>query len=111
MAVVYGVTQFEYDEKNDTENYTVFLADLAHGTPPWKPLYFIESWGRWCYRSIQRLAERLSLPTTKGWDVRYIDGYPYLAVIETTEEEAKEREPVFRERIRPYIEDFDAIWE
>ncbi|MFC1900669.1 PEP-utilizing enzyme [Chloroflexota bacterium] len=108
---VYGMTRYEYDEKNDPENYTVFLADLAHGAPPWKPLFFIESWGRWCYRSIQKLAEQLSLPTTKGWDVRYIDGYPYLAVIETTEEEAREREPLFREKIRPYIEDFDAIWE
>ncbi|MFC1920465.1 PEP-utilizing enzyme [Chloroflexota bacterium] len=108
---VYGMTRFEYDENNDPENYTVFLADLAHGAPPWKPLFFVESWGNWCYRSIQRLAEQLSLPTTKGWDVRYIDGYPYLAVIETTEQEAREREPLFREKIKPYIEDFDAIWE
>jgi len=111
MAAVYGVTRFEFDEENDLKNYTVFLADVVHGTPPWRPLFFIESWGQWVYRAVQRSAERLSLPTTKGWDGRYINGYPYLAVIETTEEEAKEREPVFRERIRPYIEDFDAIWE
>ncbi len=111
MAAVYGVTRFEFDEENDLKNYTVFLADVVHGTPPWRPLFFIESWGQWVYRAVQRAAERLSLPTTKGWDGRYINGYPYLAVIETTEEEAKEREPVFRERIRPYIEDFDAIWE
>jgi pyruvate,water dikinase len=111
MAAVYGVTRFEFDEENDLKNYTVFLADVVHGTPPWRPLFFIESWGQWVYRAVQRAAERLSLPTTKGWDGRYINGYPYLAVIETTEQEAKEREPVFRERIRPYIEDFDAIWE
>ncbi len=111
MAPVYGMTRFEFDEKNDLEHYTIWLADLAHGAPPWKPLFFVESWGNWCYRSIQKLAEQLSLPTTKGWDVRFIDGYPYLAVIETTEEEAKEREPLFREKIRPYIEDFEDIWE
>lgn len=111
MAAVYGVTRFEFDEENDLKNYTVFLADLVHGTPPWRPLFFIESWGQWVYRAVQRSAERLSLPTTKGWDGRYINGYPYLAVIETTEEEVKEREPVFRERIKPYIENFDALWE
>jgi pyruvate,water dikinase len=111
MATVYGETRFEFDEKNDLENYTVWLADVVHATPPWRPLFFVESWGRWAYRAIQRTAEKLSLPTTKGWDVRYIDGYPYPTVIETSEQEAKEREPVFRERIRPYIEDFDGLWE
>jgi pyruvate,water dikinase len=111
MAAVYGSTRFEFDEENDLSNYTVFLADVVHGTPPWRPLFFIESWGRWAYRAVQRGAERLSLPTTKGWDIRFIDGYPYPTVIETSEQEAKEREPVFRERIRPYIEDFDAVWE
>jgi len=111
MAAVYGVTRFEFDEKDDLENYTVFLADVVHGRPPWRPLFLIDSWGRWVYRAVQRAAEQLSLPTTKGWDARYIKGYPYLAVIETTEQEARKREPLFRKRIRPYIEDFNAIWE
>jgi len=77
MVAVYGVTRFEFDPQNDMKNYTVFLADVVHGTPPWKPLFFLESWGRWAYRAIQRAAEQLSLPTTKGWDIRFIDGYPY----------------------------------
>lgn len=111
MAAVYGVTRFEFDEENDLKNYTVFLADVVHGTPPWRPLFFIESWGRWAYRAVQRGAEQLCLPTTRGWDIRFIDGYPYPTVIETSEEEAKEREPIFRERIRPFIEDFDAVWQ
>ena len=111
MVAVYGSTRFEFDEENDLSNYTVFLADIVHGTPPWRPLFFLESWGRWAYRAIQRAAERLCLPTTKGWDVRYINGFPYPTVIETTDLEAGERESVFRERIRPYIEDFDAVWE
>ena len=111
MAAVYGVTRFEFDEENDLKNYTVWLCDVIHGTPPWKPLFFIESWGRWSYRAVRRAAERLCLPTTKGWDSRYIDGYPYPTAIETTEEEAKQREPIFREKIRPFIEDFDGVWE
>jgi pyruvate,water dikinase len=111
MVAVYGVTRFEYDPQNDLKNYTVFLADVVHGSPPWKPLFFLESWGRWAYRAIQRGAEKLSLPTTKGWDIRFIDGYPYPTVIETTEEETKARGPVFKEKIKPYIQDFDAVWE
>jgi pyruvate,water dikinase len=111
MPAVYGVTRFEFEEENDLNNYTVFLADVVHGSPPWRPLFFIDSWGRWAYRAIQRGAERISLPTTRGWDIRFIDGYPYPTVIETSEEEAKERESEFREKIRPYIEDFNEIWE
>jgi len=111
MAAVYGVTRFEFDEENDLKSYTVFLADVVHGRPPWRPLFLIDSWGKWVYRAVQRAAEQLSLPTTRGWDARYIKGYPYLAVIETTEQEAKKRAPLFRKRIRPYIEDFNAIWE
>ena len=111
MAAVYGVTRFEFDPENDLRSYTVLLADVVHGTPPWRPLFLLESWGRWAYRGIQRAAERLSLPTTKGWDIRFIDGYPYPTVIETTEEEVKERGLVFRDKIKPYIEDFDAVWD
>jgi len=111
MTAVYGSTRFEFNEEDDLNNYTVFLADVVHGTPPWRPLYFIEGWGQWGYRSVQRAAEQLSMPKVRGWDVRYIDGYPYPTVIETSEEEAKEREPAFRERIRPYIEDFDTLWD
>jgi len=111
MTAVYGVTRFEFDEENDLKNYTVWLADVGHGTPPWRPLFFIESWGRWAYRAIQRGAERLCLPTTRGWDIRFIDGYPYPTVIETSDEEAKQRQLIFRERIKPYIENFDAVWE
>jgi len=111
MVAVYGATRFEFDEENDLKNYTVLLADVVHGTPPWRPLFFIDSWGRWAYRAIQRAAERLCLPTTKGWDIRFIDGYPYPTVIETTDQEEKERQSLFRERIRPYVEDFDGVWE
>lgn len=39
-----------------------------------------------------------------------IDGSPYITAIQTTEEERKEREPVFREKISPFVEDFDSVW-
>ena len=46
MTAVYGVTRFEFDAENDLNSYTVWLADVGHGTPPWRPLFFIESGGR-----------------------------------------------------------------
>ncbi len=111
MTAVYGITQFEFDEENDLKNYGVWFCDVAHGAPPWKPLYILHSWLWPGYRSIQRAYERLSVPTSKGWDIRLKDGYPYPSVYLTSDEEAKEREPIFREKIKPYIEDCSRLWD
>jgi pyruvate,water dikinase len=111
MTAPYGFTQFEFDDENDLKNYGVWFCDVGHGTPPWKPLFILHSWLWPGYRSIQRSYELLSVPTSRGWDIRCKDGYPYPSVILTTEEEAKERAPVFREKIRPYIENFSHLWD
>lgn len=111
MAAVYGVTQFEFDMENDIKNYGAWFCDVAHGSPPWKPLYVLHSWLWPGYRSIQRAYEKLSVPTSKGWDIRLKDGYPYPSVMLTTDEEAKERSVVFREKIRPFIEDSAGLWD
>jgi phosphohistidine swiveling domain-containing protein len=111
MAAVYGITQFEFDEENDLKNYGVWFCDVTHGTPPWKPLYILHSWLWPGYRSIQRAYERLSVPTSKGWDIRLKDGYPYPSVYLTSDEEAKMREPEFRNKIKPYIEDCSRLWD
>ncbi len=84
---------------------------MAHGSPPWKPLYIAHGWCWPGYQTIQTGYESLSVPTSRGWQVRLKDGYPYPSVMLTTDEEAKERAPIFRERIRPYIEDFRGIWD
>ena len=109
MTAVYGATQFEFTA-NDLTDDKVWFCDVTHGTPPWKPLYMMYGWAHW-YTSIQRWYERLSVPASKGWDVRIKDGYCYPSVMLTTDEEAKQRAPLFRERIRPYIEDFNALWD
>jgi len=105
----YGYSKFEFDEENDLKNYTVWLCDFVHGIPAWKPLYLTSGWSNYLW-GLQLAAETLHVPTTKGWDYRIIDGYCYPTIIETTEEEAKQREPIFRQKIRPYIEDFDGVW-
>ncbi len=110
LRSAYGYTKFEFDDENDLKNYTVFLCDFVHGVPAWKPLYLTSGWSNYVW-GLQLAAETLSIPTTKGWDYRIIDGYCYPTIIETTEEEAKQREPIFRQKIRPYLEDFDGVWE
>jgi phosphoenolpyruvate synthase/pyruvate phosphate dikinase len=110
LRSAYGYSKFEFDEENDLKNYTVWLCDFVHGVPAWKPLYLTSGWSNYLW-GLQLAAETLHVPTTKGWDYRIIDGYCYPTIIETTQEEAKQREPIFRQKIRPYLEDFDGVWE
>ena len=105
----YDLTFYEFDQEKDVSSYGVLLCDVVHGKPPMKPLYIGVGW-YWYYHGFRYGAETLSLPTTLGWDSRFINGYPYITAIRTTEEEAKAREPIFREKIRPFIEDFDSVW-
>jgi phosphohistidine swiveling domain-containing protein len=109
LSYAYDISWYEFDEENDVKNYEVLLCDVVHGKPPLKPLYLSTSWF-WYLQGFQYAAETLHVPTTRGWDSRFINGYPYITCIRTTEEEAKAREPIFREKIKPFIEDFDGIW-
>ena len=109
MAAVYGVTQFEFNDFDLTDD-KVWFCDVAHASPPWKPLYLMYGWCHY-YTTIQRCYERLQVPVSKGWDCRIKDGNVYVGVMLTSEEEARERAPIFRERIRPYIENFKVIWD
>jgi len=109
VTAVYGVTQFEFNDFDLTED-KVWFCDVAHGSPPWKPLYLMYGWCHW-YTCIQRCYERLQVPVSKGWDCRIREGHVYVGVMLTSDEEARERAPIFREQIRPYIEDFQALWD
>jgi len=110
LLPAYDLSFYEFDEENDPKNYGVLLCDVVHGKPPMKPLYIGIGW-YWYYHGIRFGAETLSLPTTHGWDSRFVKGYPYITAIRTTEAEAKAREPFFREKIKPFIEDFDKVWD
>ena len=109
LLPAYDLSFYEFDEENDPKNYGVLLCDVVHGKPPMKPLYIGIGW-YWYYHGIRYGAETLFLPTTHGWDSRFVKGYPYITAIRTTEAEAKAREPLFREKIKPFIEDFDGVW-
>ncbi len=106
----YDLTFYEFDDERDTEVWDVMLCDLVHGKPPFKPLYIGLGW-YWYVYAIMAAAETLHLPTTKGWGYRVRDGYPYLTALRTTKEEAEAREPIFREKIKPFIEDLEGVWD
>ena len=109
LSSAYDLSFYEFDQDNDVKNYDVLLCDMVHGKPPLKPLYIGIGW-YWYYHGFRNGAETLHLPTTRGWDSRFINGYPYITAIRTSEAEAKVREPIFREKIRPFIENFDGVW-
>ena len=106
----YDLSFYEFDEERDPKVYGVLLCDVVHGRPPMKPTYMGIGW-YWYYHGVRYGAARLCLPTTHGWDSRFVNGYPYITAIRTTAEEAKAREPIFRERIKPFLEDFDGVWD
>jgi pyruvate, water dikinase len=106
----YDLSFYEFDEERDPKVYGVLLCDVVHGRPPMKPTYMGIGW-YWYYHGVRYGAARLCLPTTHGWDSRFVDGYPYITAIRTTPEEATAREPIFRERIKPFLEDFDGVWD
>ena len=78
--------------------------------PPWTPL-FGWFWINFCRHGMQYGAEKLSLPTVKGWDWRFKNGGGYLTLLLVkSEEEQREREERFREAIRPFVDDYDGLW-
>jgi pyruvate,water dikinase len=106
----YDLSFYEFDDEKDPKEYEVLLCDVLHGKPPMKPAYIGLGWF-WYYHGVRYGAETLCLPTTHGWDSRFVNGYPYITGIRTTPEEAKAREPIFREKIKPFLEDFDGVWD
>jgi pyruvate,water dikinase len=110
MKVYDVVPGLEFDEKVDLEKSPAWFLDATHSVPPWTPM-FGWFWINFCRHGMQYGAEKLSLPTVKGWDWRFKDGGGYLTLnLVTSEEERKEREAKFREAIRPFIDDFDNLW-
>ncbi len=106
----YDLSFYEFDDERDPKEYGVLLCDVVHGRPPMKPAYIGIGW-YWYYAAIRKAADDLHLPTTYGWDSRFVNGYPYITAIRTTPEEAKAREPIFRQRIKPFLENFDGVWD
>ncbi|NTU59943.1 MAG: phosphoenolpyruvate-utilizing protein [Deltaproteobacteria bacterium] len=110
MKTYDAVPGFEFDEQADLEQSPAWFLDGTHSVPPWTPM-FGWFWINFCRHGMQYGAEKLSLPTVKGWDWRFKNGGGYLTLLLVkTEEEKREREGRFREAIRPFISDYDGLW-
>lgn len=103
---------YDFNEKMDLDpiNYKAWVLGTQWYPPPWCPLYMDL---HFCYGTygMQYGPEIISDPRTRGWDARIYKGALYFTVIPTTDEEKKEREPVWREKMRGILEEPWALWE
>ena len=110
MKIYDCVPGLEFDEVVDFEISPAWFQDATHSVPPWTPM-FGWFWVNFCRHGMQYGAEKLSLPTVKGWDWRFKDGGGYLALLIVQDpNERKAREERFRVAIRPFIDDFGGMW-
>ena len=110
MKVYDVVPGLEFDPERDFEQSPAWFLDGTHSVPPWTPM-FGWFWVNFCRHGMQYGAEKLSLPTVKGWDWRFHRGGGYLTLLlVNSEEEKRRREEKFRTAILPFIEDYDGLW-
>lgn len=111
MKIPDPVPGFEFDETVDLEQSPAWFLDGTHSVPPWTPM-FGWFWIHFCRHGLQYGAQKLSLPTVKGWDWRFKNGGGYLTTFNVeSKEEIRERAKHFREAMRPFIVDYDGLWQ
>ena len=106
----YGRSVYELNEDTDTKNYKAWVLGTQWYPPAMSPL-FMDLHFTYGKYGMQFAPEMLSDPRTKGWDWRVYKGGPYLTIIETTDAERRQREPIWREKMRVILEDPWAVWE
>ncbi len=110
MKVYDVVPGLEFDPERDLAQSPAWFLDGTHSVPPWTPM-FGWFWINFCRHGMQYGAEKLSLPTVKGWDWRFLNGGGYLTLLLVKSEEEKQRREVeFRKAILPLVQDYDGIW-
>ncbi len=104
----YDFVAFELDEERDLKNYEAWVCDAKDCIPILTPL---ELWSGVHGGSLatQHGAETISIPMGV-LDVRTKYGCLYFSRINLSNEERRRREPIFRERITPWIDDFEQVW-
>lgn len=100
---------YDFNESTDLRNYKAWVLGTMWYPPPWCPL-FVDLWYTYGKYGMQYAPEMLSDPRTRGWDWRFNKGGFYLTVIQTTDEEKKQREPLWREKMRAILADPWAMW-
>ncbi len=102
---------YEFDEERDLNPY--FKCWVLFGTfciPALKPFPLWALLVACCHLSHHRATEKFTCPTHMCWDGRSKDGYSYFSMIEMPKEEWKQREAIFREKMTPWIDNFEKEW-
>src|SRR5690606_4436042 len=82
-----------------------------HSVPPFTPMLGY-LWATYSPYGMQYGAEKLSLPTISGADIRFRDGGIYIQILHITDKaEIERRSERFRVAIRAFLEDFDGLWD
>jgi phosphohistidine swiveling domain-containing protein len=107
-----GLTyRLEFDPKLDFEATPIWVMDASHCVPPWTPIA-AWLWARTCGHGGSGVMEEMGLPYNRTTWMRLINGAVYYGFSEVEdEEEARQREPKFKEWITPFIEDYENNWE
>jgi len=105
MGSYYRWEDWDFDEQRDLNREQVFVCAAGLNARVRTFLDF------WCLAHIYTDASAIGCnyfqtPTSRGPDWRVKHGRLYVSVIKTTEEEHRQREPEFRKRIAPWIDDY-----
>jgi phosphohistidine swiveling domain-containing protein len=104
MAVYYGWPAWEFKEERDLSTHKVWVSDRKETL---RTITFLDYWMLFQYANgFAPGADYFQIPSTRGADWRDKEGWILVSVKATTEEEQKQREPEFRKRIAPWIDDF-----
>jgi hypothetical protein len=104
MAAYYGWPAWEFKEERDLSTHKVWVSDRKETL---RTITFLDYWMLFQYANgFAPGADYFQLPSARGADWRDKEGWILVSVKPTTEEEQKQREPEFRKRIAPWIEDF-----
>jgi pyruvate,water dikinase len=105
------VPGFDLNEEVDLPEMHSWFLDGTHSDPPLTPLYGYY-WIKFCSHGLKYAADELQIPTCKGWEMRYHHGGSYNAFnIVRDPDEIRARTVEFQKRLRPWIEDFDGLWD
>ncbi len=108
--MAYDKPIYDFDEEYDLKYYKAWVLGAQWFPPPLVPL-FVDLHFTWGKYGMQWAPAMLSDPRTKGWDWRLRNGAWYLSVLETTEEERKQLEPIWREKMRKILENPWSTWQ
>lgn len=100
----YGWPAWEFNEARDLATHKVWITDRKETL---RTITFLDYWMLFQYANgFACGADYFQLPSARGADWRDRDGWILVSVKPTTEEEQRQREPEFRKRIAPWIEDY-----